>query len=1473
MYLRQNKNIKFRIFTSTGILLLLLVLLCENSLGSMGNSTSISSTYPVSGYCWSVYNAIGYCATPGYAYQVVVNGNYAYVADYYSGLQIIDVTNPTVPVEVGSFDSTGSARDLQVIGNYAYIANGESGLQILDISNYSNPTEVGSFSMPGYAQGIQVQGDYAYVAEFSDTTSGLWIIDISNPFSPTFAGFSNSTVPVYDVFINGNYAYVAAGKAGFQIIDISNPSDPIEISQTSLPGFASRIAVNGNYAYVADGYYGMFIIDITSPASPIEVSQWATPDEAVGITLDGNYAYVADYYSGFEIIDISDNSNPYEFSNYVTPERAWDVAISGNYAYIADDDQGLLVIDKLPDPAIATQVTLSGDSNLVTGIDSTGYYQFQNLSFGNYTVVASNDHYIFTPMSYIYSGLSSDENLQNFIGQPANVITFLSNPTGLLVITDLGTFQTPYSYSTVTGSIININTPNPQNVDSTQQLVFDSWSDGGPQSHALQIISDTTLTVSFDTQYYLSTYVNPSGAGNIYANEEYGNIESPNQYWTQYSLVTIYAEPTSSITPFYDWSGDLGGNSSLTTILMDGPKSITANFNFSLETTPPYTISGFCYAFQTAGSYPLIGSYNNNGYLSLGIAKQGNYVYMISENNSMYFVLDVFDVSTPSNPVQVNENQYVMTSHPRWITVNGNYLYVTGVGPLYVYDISTPSNPNFIETYYQYPNDINDAVIVGNYAYLAASNGLQILDISNTTNFQEVGFYPIDGYCWSLVVQGNYAYVAGETGLNIIDISSFSNLTEIGYFNMLGTVYDIKISGNYAYLTNGGLGLRILDITNPTSPQEVGNYALSNTIGVTINGDYAYVSDLNNGVIVVNIQNPQAPVEVNQIGGQNNAAIDSIIDGNYLYISDLGLNIYTIPQPISAVTVSLSGDVVETTATDSTGYYEFSSLNYGNYTVQASMINTAFTPAYYSYAGLSTNEPGQIFYGLSSIAITLDSNPTGLYVELNNISYTTPYTIYTITGYYYVLSVSSTRPAGIGPFNSWSDGGAMTHTIFPTSDTTYTVSFDTQYYLTTQTNPGNDGSVTPVSGWYNPGSIVTCQAYPNFGYKFSDWSGDLSGTTNSQSIIMDGSKTVTANFTLLTAWDNVEGNFDVASDLGYWGFEIPIDTTYPPYIYWISSYQGRSGLLEFQFYDENQEVKMTSKMRFTPDLSNPWYILRITYYMDESYGYMNLIPSILTYSDNTSLQIEEIGTGYLGDPFGQVWSTMDVPLYCHTSSGQLQLIVKNNGIARNFYIDSIELLNQLPSVVTSFVNVNVPYGDFSVASDTTQWAFQIPPGSLNPNGIATVSWIPALAEQTGVLALSFITTYQGVKITSLDTFSVPSGHSSMMSFKVYSPLSDPTAIQIMGILFSFNIETSGIWDIGGYANIGALAGDSWNTVYVPLTSPLNNTDRIQLIVKNTSQFPTTVYLDDIQLYYDPTPVSQSITLLKPTQNIEAELKQ
>ncbi|MBE9039089.1 DUF4114 domain-containing protein [aff. Roholtiella sp. LEGE 12411] len=307
--------------------------------------------------------------TTGVAYSVAVVDDYAYVADANSGLQIIDITDPSAPFLKGTFDTTGLAYGVAVAGNYAYIADATSGLQIIDITNPSAPSLKGTFDTI-FALNVAVVGNYAYVV---DITSGLQIIDITNPAVPSLKGTLN-TGPALGVTVVGNYAYVAGN--GLEIIDVTDPAAPSLAGRFDTSGNAYGVAVAGNYAYVADYGSGLQIIDITDPRAPFLQGTLDTTGNAYSVAVAGNYAYVADTTSGLQIIDITDPAAPILKNTFDTTGAALGLAVVGKYVYIADENSGLQIIEN-------NTVPTSADKTITINPDSLYIFQPNDFAFND----------------------------------------------------------------------------------------------------------------------------------------------------------------------------------------------------------------------------------------------------------------------------------------------------------------------------------------------------------------------------------------------------------------------------------------------------------------------------------------------------------------------------------------------------------------------------------------------------------------------------------------------------------------------------------------------------------------------------------------------------------------------------------------------------------------------------------------------------------------------------------------------------------------------------------------------------------------------------------------------------------------------------------------------------------------------------------------------------------------------------------
>ncbi len=118
-----------------------------------------------------------------------------------------------------------------------------------------------------------------------------------------------------------------------------------------------------------------------------------------------------------------------------------------------------------------------------------------------------------------------------------------------------------------------------------------------------------------------------------------------------------------------------------------------------------------------------------------------------------------------------------------------------------------------------------------------------------------------------------------------------------------------------------------------------------------------------------------------------------------------------------------------------------------------------------------------------------------------------------------VVNISAT-PATGWKFVEWSQdasGTSATTSVTMDADKSVTATFTeilnpVDYTLLVSTS--GEGSVTldPTGGLYAEGSTVNLLAIPASGYKFDNWTGDISSTSAAVSITMNSDKNVTANF-------------------------------------------------------------------------------------------------------------------------------------------------------------------------------------------------------------------------------------------------------------------------------------------------------------------------------------------------------------------------
>ncbi|MBT4114393.1 hypothetical protein HOE41_02035, partial [Candidatus Woesearchaeota archaeon] len=280
-------------------------------------------------------------------------GDLAYVTSAADDcLTIINVSNPTTVVggtgDIGSLcDSTNlnTANEVVVSGDYAYVAaagGGSQGLAIINVSDPTSPTHVAQYTNATeplnthspYA--LDVYGDYVFLGAYSDGFSGIVVIDVSDPENPNaVASYKDEDGPdsidgPMDVQVSGqgNYLYVASYlDACFTILDISDPATPTAVASycntTTIAGaYDIAISTDTETAFIAGSTASSGVVSFVNitgysetTAGPPSMSSASilpavpkTSDDLQGSCLaTDNNDTVTYYYEWFKD-DISDSS-------------------------------------------------------------------------------------------------------------------------------------------------------------------------------------------------------------------------------------------------------------------------------------------------------------------------------------------------------------------------------------------------------------------------------------------------------------------------------------------------------------------------------------------------------------------------------------------------------------------------------------------------------------------------------------------------------------------------------------------------------------------------------------------------------------------------------------------------------------------------------------------------------------------------------------------------------------------------------------------------------------------------------------------------------------------------------------------------------------------------------------------------------------------------------------------------------------
>lgn len=232
---------------------------------------------------------------------------------------------------------------------------------------------------------------------------------------------------------------------------------------------------------------------------------------------------------------------------------------------------------------------------------------------------------------------------------------------------------------------------------------------------------------------------------------------------------------------------------------------------------------------------------------------------------------DIIDISDPTSPTKIGEYK---DRRAHAITLVKNLAFPSGTRNMDIIDISDPKAPKIIGTFTAHAV-IHDVQILNDRVYLATGRGkgVQIVDISDPTNPYEVSSLTdpetdyshetIPSSTGKLVVMSDETFETSSAGgeLTFIDTSDektprimskfFVDVT--GYPPGLYSAHNFQIDGDKIITAWYSAGTRVIDISDPANPVEIGHYVPEGALtweALTHSG-YIYTGDTTRGIDIL----------------------------------------------------------------------------------------------------------------------------------------------------------------------------------------------------------------------------------------------------------------------------------------------------------------------------------------------------------------------------------------------------------------------------------------------------------------------------------------------------------------------------------------------------------------------------------------------------------------------------------------------
>ena len=306
--------------------------------------------------------------TPGWAQDVWISGQTAYIADGEQGIAIWDITQKDSPIPLDTLITDRSVTGVKYSPMTGLIFVGmpgdnggvtyynldtkdrrstlfDDGLAAFSILEISNDTVIVAEVDRNLGEGLRIFAIYYDAVDGSPEDSIWYDRDIR-------ASLSFESGSGRGLHWDSGFAYVAINQAGLTIAEVVIASNSISITKlgnADTPGGARDVALNRakTHAIVADYQAGISIIDVTDKSAPVYIKSLLPDgvDQMFRVSAVGDTAYALDNNNGMFVFDVTNPTDIRLIGRYDSPKPRGLFITDDHTIFLADELLGLVILN------------------------------------------------------------------------------------------------------------------------------------------------------------------------------------------------------------------------------------------------------------------------------------------------------------------------------------------------------------------------------------------------------------------------------------------------------------------------------------------------------------------------------------------------------------------------------------------------------------------------------------------------------------------------------------------------------------------------------------------------------------------------------------------------------------------------------------------------------------------------------------------------------------------------------------------------------------------------------------------------------------------------------------------------------------------------------------------------------------------------------------------------------------------------